>query len=108
MSIILPSSVKYELKLLIQKIHFLYKSYIDFVRDQNITMGPVQVQMMDEQRNKIQTYLVNASYFINKLRRKQGIIKLKQIVTEGIKKRDEATEEMQMKLKEACEFLSSQ
>ena len=52
---------------------------------------------------KINGLAMNAAYFINKLRRKQAIIRLKRELSEAIEKRDQASEEMRRQIRQAIE-----
>lgn len=55
----------------------MYQEYIDFVRNEDPSIEAKQAEIIEKKRSDLQIYLVNASYFINKLRRKQGIMRLK-------------------------------
>ena len=46
---------------------------------------------------------MNAAYFVNKLRRKQAVIKLKRELQEAIEKREQATSEMRDQIRQAIE-----
>jgi hypothetical protein len=52
---------------------------------------------------QIEELVMNASYFINKLRRKQGLITLKKELSDAIEKRDEDTNQMKERIKRIVE-----
>ena len=70
----------------------------------------MEVASMEQQAElrvkEISDYAMNAAYFINRLRRKQALIKLKQEMDRAIVERDQASEGMTAQITEAIELFN--
>ncbi|CDW84611.1 protein kinase domain containing protein [Stylonychia lemnae] len=83
-----------------------FQDYINFMSNDFNMSQEVMKQQAFEKSNLIKELTINAMHFLNKLRRKQAIINLKNELESSMKKRNMASENMIRQIKESIEIIN--